>query len=207
MGGKVADELSRLGIRTAADLRAWQPAQLTEGLGLAARLAQQLCDWGWGRDEAPVADKGPPKSLQVEAGGVWRQEGCGGRRGVWKRSARGGGISKGLVCCTEKAHADSVAELRCFVPMCVLLPPCALPGLQVQMTLTPLPLQMHPAQAGAQAIAGGRPGVLEPLPAASPDTLRRWGGGGGGRGGCPGGAPGGGASLRRCACCDIVTLT
>lgn len=68
MGGAVAAALSRAGVQCIADLSAWQPQQLHAMLGLQQRLCERLVEWGKGWDDAPVVDKGPPKSLQVQVG-------------------------------------------------------------------------------------------------------------------------------------------
>jgi hypothetical protein len=65
--GGVAPALLRLGISAASQLQAHSAASLAALLGgqQQARLAGRLAEAGWGRDEARVVDKGPPKSLQV----------------------------------------------------------------------------------------------------------------------------------------------
>jgi hypothetical protein len=65
--GGVAPALQRLGITTAAQLQGHSAGSLAALLGgqQQARLAGRLAEAGWGRDEGRVADKGPPKSLQV----------------------------------------------------------------------------------------------------------------------------------------------
>jgi hypothetical protein len=47
------------------DLQAWPWPQLLGVVGGQRKLAGRLWEWCWGRDVAPVADKGPPKSIQV----------------------------------------------------------------------------------------------------------------------------------------------
>jgi hypothetical protein len=64
------------------DLQAWPWPQLLGVVGGQRKLAGRLWEWCWGRDAAPVADKGPPKSIQVSRpdGRACRREGRGSHR-------------------------------------------------------------------------------------------------------------------------------
>lgn len=66
MGGKVADCLSAAGIHLASDLQRYDAQRLAAACGLKLGQAASLVEWGHGRDDAAVVDKGAPKSLQVK---------------------------------------------------------------------------------------------------------------------------------------------
>eukprot|EP00879_Flechtneria_rotunda_P027077 GHRR01028942.1.p1 GENE.GHRR01028942.1~~GHRR01028942.1.p1 ORF type:complete len:260 (+),score=142.63 GHRR01028942.1:76-780(+) len=68
LGGVVASTVRSHGITTAAELQQYSAGQLSVLLGgpQQMKLAEKLFEWGHGRDNTPVVDKGPPKSIQVQ---------------------------------------------------------------------------------------------------------------------------------------------
>ncbi len=51
---------------TSSRLQAWSEADMRHSLGFPADLAAKLHQWARGRDDAPVAERPPPKTLSVQ---------------------------------------------------------------------------------------------------------------------------------------------
>lgn len=182
--------LTQAGANTVGDLQAWPWAQLLGVVGGQRKLAGRLWEWCWGRDTAPVADKGPPKSIQVRGQGLqgaakgWasatrgRQEGAEGLLWVtWflfgaPCSSSCGGGTDGFGC-VAAAGLATMTHQHIHLPCCILPDLCActcmLIWLQVQMSLTPQLMPVPPSVAGrppvgqAPAAAGSGGASRQPM--------------------------------------------
>ena len=72
--------------------QAWSESDMRETLGFDMDTAQKLHRWGRGRDDAPVTERAPPKTLSVQVPQVPLL--------VLRVLGRGcHGATRGLVCC------------------------------------------------------------------------------------------------------------
>jgi len=154
---------------TSSRLQAWSEADMRHSLGFPADLAAKLHQWARGRDDAPVAERPPPKTLSVQVT-FWFM--------LILLSAP----------CIRKAQVQAANLLLCAVGVVQWqwqnLHNFALtlsrgagrqateqPLINLQMSLTPDALPMHPSQIGQPTVAGDRPGEPAVQAAAMNPTL------------------------------------
>lgn len=125
---------------------------MRHSLGFPADLAAKLHQWASGRDDAPVAERPPPKTLSVQVT-FWFM------------------LILLSVPCMGKAQVQAANLLLCAVGV-VQRHNFALtlsrgagrqatteqPSIHLQMSLTPDALPMHPSQIGQPTVAGDRHG-------------------------------------------------